>query len=66
MVDDIWARMPNSSEAEMLQLELGTPVVVYVRVGYDESDTPVRVAVSVLPCGQTPDQIRAGKPLTSP
>jgi GntR family transcriptional regulator len=49
MVDDIWARMPNSSEAEMLQLELGTPVVVYVRVGYDESDTPVRVAVSVLP-----------------
>jgi GntR family transcriptional regulator len=49
MVDDIWARMPNSSEAEMLQLELGTPVVVYVRVGYDGSDTPVRVAVSVLP-----------------
>jgi GntR family transcriptional regulator len=49
MVDDIWARMPNSSEAEMLQLELGTPVVVYVRVGYDANDTPVRVAVSVLP-----------------
>lgn len=49
MVDDIWARMPNQEEAERLQLELGTPVLVYVRVGYDRSDTPVRVAVSVLP-----------------
>ncbi|GLK14424.1 GntR family transcriptional regulator [Streptosporangium carneum] len=49
VVDDIWARMPNSSETERLQLQSGTPVVVYVRVGYDESDTPVRVAVSVLP-----------------
>lgn len=49
VVDDIWARMPNQAEAELLQLELGTPVVVYVRVGYDRSDTPVRVAVSVLP-----------------
>ncbi|MFG1943465.1 GntR family transcriptional regulator [Nonomuraea sp. NPDC048826] len=49
VVDDIWARMPNQEEAERLQLELGTPVVVYVRVGYDRFDTPVRVAVSVLP-----------------
>lgn len=49
VVDDIWARMPNSAETERLQLQLGTPVVVYVRVGYDEEDTPVRVAVSVLP-----------------
>jgi GntR family transcriptional regulator len=49
VVDDIWARMPTSSETERLQLQSGTPVVVYVRVGYDESDTPVRVAVSVLP-----------------
>ncbi|MFJ2030929.1 GntR family transcriptional regulator [Streptosporangium sp. NPDC087985] len=49
VVDDIWARMPTSSEAERLQLQSGTPVVVYVRVGYDEADTPVRVAVSVLP-----------------
>ncbi|MFI6601254.1 GntR family transcriptional regulator [Nonomuraea sp. NPDC050536] len=49
VVDDIWARMPNQEEAERLQLELGTPVVVYVRVGYDSGDTPVRVAVSVLP-----------------
>ncbi|NUR88850.1 MAG: GntR family transcriptional regulator [Nonomuraea sp.] len=49
VVDDIWARMPNQEEAERLQLELGTPVIVYVRVGYDGSDTPVRVAVSVLP-----------------
>lgn len=49
VVDDIWARMPNQEEAERLQLELGTPVMVYVRVGYDESDTPVRVAVTVLP-----------------
>ncbi|MEV7012854.1 GntR family transcriptional regulator [Streptosporangium sp. NPDC051022] len=49
MVDDIWARMPNSSEAERLRLQSGTPVVVYVRVGYDGSDMPVRVAVSVLP-----------------
>ncbi|MEV0147700.1 MULTISPECIES: GntR family transcriptional regulator [unclassified Nonomuraea] len=49
VIDDIWARMPNQEEAERLQLELGTPVVVYVRVGYDRADTPVRVAVSVLP-----------------
>ncbi|MDP9861170.1 MULTISPECIES: GntR family transcriptional regulator [Streptosporangium] len=49
VVDDIWARMPTSSEAERLQLQSGTPVVVYVRVGYDETDTAVRVAVSVLP-----------------
>lgn len=49
VVDDIWARMPTSSETERLQLQSGTPVVVYVRVGYDEGDTPVRVAVSVLP-----------------
>ncbi|MER7354813.1 MULTISPECIES: GntR family transcriptional regulator [Nonomuraea] len=49
VVDDIMARMPNQSEAERLQLELGTPVVVYIRVGYDSGDTPVRVAVSVLP-----------------
>jgi GntR family transcriptional regulator len=41
--------MPNSAETERLQLQLGTPVVVYVRVGYDVEDTPVRVAVSVLP-----------------
>jgi GntR family transcriptional regulator len=49
VVDDIWARMPNQDEVERLQLELGTPVMVYVRVGYDADDTPVRVAVSVLP-----------------
>ncbi|WP_327086594.1 GntR family transcriptional regulator [Nonomuraea sp. NBC_01738] len=49
VVDDIWARMPNQTEVDRLQLELGTPVVVYVRVGYDRDDTPVRVAVSVLP-----------------
>lgn len=49
VVDDIWARMPNQEESERLQLELGTPVMVYVRVGYDRCDVPVRVAVSVLP-----------------
>ncbi|MEV1174299.1 GntR family transcriptional regulator [Nonomuraea sp. NPDC049784] len=49
VVDDIWARMPNQEEAERLQLELGTPVMVYVRVGFDVADMPVRVAVSVLP-----------------
>ncbi|GGP80850.1 GntR family transcriptional regulator [Streptosporangium pseudovulgare] len=49
VVDDIWARMPTSSEADRLQLQQGTPVMVYVRVGYDSSDAPVRVAVSVLP-----------------
>jgi GntR family transcriptional regulator len=49
VVDDIWARMPTQEEAERLQLELGTPVMVYIRVGYDRFDTPVRVAVSVLP-----------------
>ena|SRR5437868_12787230 len=49
VVDDIWARMPNQAEAERLQLELGTPVLVYIRVGFDISDAPVRVAVSVLP-----------------
>jgi GntR family transcriptional regulator len=41
--------MPTPDEALQLQLEPGTPVVVYVRVGYDSGDTPVRVAVSVLP-----------------
>lgn len=49
VVDDIGARMPTPEESSRLQLEPGTPVVVYVRVGYDLEDTPVRVAVSVLP-----------------
>ncbi|MEU9887368.1 GntR family transcriptional regulator [Sphaerisporangium sp. NPDC051011] len=49
VVDDISARMPTPEESSRLQLEPGTPVVVYVRVGYDREDTPVRVAVSVLP-----------------
>lgn len=49
MIDDISARMPTSEEAARLKLEPGTPVVVYVRVGYDLEDMPVRVAVSVLP-----------------
>lgn len=49
MIDDISARMPTSEESSRLKLEPGTPVVVYVRVGYDLEDMPVRVAVSVLP-----------------
>jgi GntR family transcriptional regulator len=49
VTDDISARMPTPEESSRLQLEPGTPVVVYVRVGYDREDTPVRVAVSVLP-----------------
>ncbi|WP_061299959.1 GntR family transcriptional regulator [Herbidospora cretacea] len=48
-VDDISARMPTPDESSRLQLEPGTPVVVYVRVGYDLEELPVRVAVSVLP-----------------
>ncbi|WP_066364918.1 GntR family transcriptional regulator [Herbidospora mongoliensis] len=48
-VDDISARMPTPDETSRLQLEPGTPVVVYVRVGYDLEEAPVRVAVSVLP-----------------
>ncbi|RJL26594.1 GntR family transcriptional regulator [Bailinhaonella thermotolerans] len=48
-VDDIWARMPTPEESQRLQLEPGTPVVVFVRTGYDPHDVPVRVAVSVLP-----------------
>ncbi|WP_240506406.1 GntR family transcriptional regulator [Thermoactinospora rubra] len=49
VVDDIWSRMPTQQEAERLRLDPGTPVLVHVRVGYDSADTPVRVAVSVLP-----------------
>ncbi|MFF4773442.1 GntR family transcriptional regulator [Microtetraspora fusca] len=49
VVDDISARMPTPDESSRLQIEPGTPVVVYVRVGYDPEDVPVRVAVSVLP-----------------
>ncbi|WP_169943917.1 GntR family transcriptional regulator [Microbispora sp. H11081] len=49
VIDDISARMPTSDESSRLQLEPGTPVVVHTRVGYDADDTPVRVAVSVLP-----------------
>ncbi|MGI5491751.1 GntR family transcriptional regulator [Microtetraspora malaysiensis] len=49
LVDDISARMPTPDESSRLQIEPGTPVVVYVRVGYDPEDVPVRVAVSVLP-----------------
>ncbi|WP_067183347.1 GntR family transcriptional regulator [Microtetraspora niveoalba] len=49
VIDDISARMPTPDESSRLQLEPGTPVVVYVRVGYDPEDVPVRVAVSVLP-----------------
>ena len=49
VVDDISARMPSAIEAERLQLGPGTPVIEHIRVGYDPSDTPVRVALSVLP-----------------
>ncbi|RBQ14434.1 GntR family transcriptional regulator [Spongiactinospora rosea] len=49
VVDDISARMPTPAESSRLELEPGTPVVEYVRVGYDSDDVPVRVAVSVLP-----------------
>ncbi|MFI6484069.1 GntR family transcriptional regulator [Nonomuraea sp. NPDC050663] len=49
VVDDIMGRMPTQREAELLQLDAGTCVLVFVRVGYDASDTPVRVAVSVFP-----------------
>ncbi|GLW98036.1 GntR family transcriptional regulator [Microtetraspora sp. NBRC 16547] len=49
VIDDISARMPTPDESSRLQLEPGTPVVVYVRVGYDPEGVPVRVAVSVLP-----------------
>ncbi|MFI0423792.1 GntR family transcriptional regulator [Spongiactinospora sp. 9N601] len=49
VVDDISARMPTPTESARLELEPGTPVVEYVRVGYDSDDVPVRVAVSVLP-----------------
>ncbi|WP_433497418.1 GntR family transcriptional regulator [Sphaerimonospora sp. CA-214678] len=49
VVDDISARMPTSDETLRLRLEPGTPVIVHVRVGYDGEETPVRVAVSVLP-----------------
>ncbi|GLW08452.1 GntR family transcriptional regulator [Microtetraspora sp. NBRC 13810] len=49
VVDDISARMPTPVESQRLELEPGTPVVEYVRVGYDPQGLPVRVAVSVLP-----------------
>lgn len=49
VVDDISARMPTADETLRLRLEPGTPVIVHIRVGYDDEDTPVRVAVSVLP-----------------
>lgn len=49
VVDDISARMPTPEESRRLELEPGTPVMEYVRVGYDDADVPVRVAVSVLP-----------------
>ncbi|MFI6812100.1 GntR family transcriptional regulator [Nonomuraea sp. NPDC050328] len=49
VVDDIQGRMPTHLESEQLKLDVGTPVLVYTRVGFDAGDTPVRVAVSVFP-----------------
>ncbi|MCG5211730.1 GntR family transcriptional regulator [Streptosporangium sp. KLBMP 9127] len=49
VVDDISARMPTPTEVRRLELEPGTPVIEYLRVGYDADDIPVRVAISVLP-----------------
>jgi GntR family transcriptional regulator len=49
VIDEVSARMPTPDETVRLQLEPGTPVVIYIRTGYDPDDVPVRVAVSVLP-----------------
>lgn len=47
--DRITARMPAPDEQRNLELEPGTPVHDFVRVGYDGRERPVRIRVSVLP-----------------
>jgi len=47
--DEITVRMPTADEASTLQIGPGTPVACLARVGYDETDTPVRLFSTVLP-----------------
>lgn len=47
--DQINSRMPTPEEADTLRLQAGTPVTDHIRTGYDLSDKPLRVTVTILP-----------------
>jgi len=41
--------MPTPTEADQLELPMGTPVGQHVRIGIGTDDRPVRVMVTVFP-----------------
>jgi GntR family transcriptional regulator len=47
--DEITVRMPTPTEADQLELPMGTPVGQHVRIGIGLDDRPVRVMVTVFP-----------------
>lgn len=47
--DQINSRMPTPEESDILRLQAGTPVTDHVRTGYDMTDAPIRVTVTILP-----------------
>lgn len=47
--DELHVRMPTPGEREQLDLPLGTPVAQHVRTGFDATDRPVRVMVTIAP-----------------
>jgi GntR family transcriptional regulator len=47
--DEITVRMPTPSEADQLDLPMGTPVGQHVRIGIGTDHRPVRVMITVFP-----------------
>jgi GntR family transcriptional regulator len=47
--DEIQVRMPTPDEAQLLDVQVGTPVGQHARIGVDESGRRVRVLISVFP-----------------
>jgi len=47
--DEITVRMPTPTEADQLELPMGTPVGQHVRIGIGTDDRPVRVMITVFP-----------------
>jgi GntR family transcriptional regulator len=47
--DEITVRMPTPTEADELDLPMGTPVGQHVRIGIGHDDRPVRVMITIFP-----------------
>ncbi|MFD7590688.1 GntR family transcriptional regulator [Kitasatospora sp. NPDC059811] len=51
--DEIRVRMPSPTEAQHLEIPVGTPVMEHVRIGFGSDDIPVRAMVTVAPGDRT-------------